>query len=67
MQAFFGFFLDKNGAQTVHGLSFIRELVFFVNAKNFSGFRKICHTLYKFDPRTENDFAVIFRAGPGSF
>jgi len=27
--------------------------------KVFSGFRKACHTLYKFDSKTEKDFAVI--------
>ena len=27
--------------------------------KIFSGFRKACHNLYKFDSRTEKDFAVI--------
>ena len=30
-----------------------------IPSKVFSGFKKACHTLYKFDTKTEKDFAVI--------
>ncbi|MCF6153892.1 MAG: hypothetical protein E3K36_01280 [Candidatus Brocadia sp.] len=30
-----------------------------ISNKVFSGFRKACHNLYKFDSKTEKDFAVI--------
>lgn len=30
-----------------------------ISGKVFSGFRKSCHSLYKFDSKTEKDFAAI--------
>ncbi len=30
-----------------------------IPGKVFSGFRKACHSLYKFDSKTEKDFAII--------
>ncbi len=30
-----------------------------IQGKVFSGFRKACHNLYKFDSKTEKDFAII--------
>ncbi len=30
-----------------------------IPSKVFSGFKKACHTLYKFDSKTEKDFAII--------
>ncbi|MEK6590644.1 MAG: restriction endonuclease subunit R, partial [Nitrospinota bacterium] len=30
-----------------------------IPSKVFSGFRKACHALYKFDSKTEKDFAII--------
>lgn len=34
-----------------------------IPTKIFSGFRKACHDLYKFDSKTEKDFAIILENG----
>jgi len=34
-----------------------------IPSKVFSGFRKTCHNLYKFDSKTEKDFAIILENG----
>ena len=35
-----------------------------VKTKIFSGFKKACHTLYKFDSGTERDFAILLENDP---
>ncbi|MDP8226864.1 MAG: type III restriction endonuclease subunit R, partial [Candidatus Celaenobacter polaris] len=35
-----------------------------IPSKVFSGFKKACHNLYKFDSKTEKDFAIILENDP---
>lgn len=50
---------SKFTADNVHDYSETIMPTRLIPAKIFSGFKKACHTLYKFDSKTEKDFAAI--------
>lgn len=49
----------KYKADTIHDLNDTIEPASLIKMKVFSGFKKACHNLYKFDSKTEKDFAII--------
>jgi len=50
---------SKFTADNVHDYSETITPTRLIPTKIFSGFKKACHTLYKFDSKTEKDFAAI--------
>ncbi len=51
--------LSKFTADNIHDYSETITPTRLIPGKVFSGFKKACHTLYKFDSKTEKDFAGI--------
>lgn len=49
----------KLEADNIHDLNDTIEPAGLIRQKVFSGFKKACHNLYKFDSKTEKDFAII--------
>jgi len=49
----------KLEADNIHDLNDTIEPAGLIKQKVFSGFKKACHNLYKFDSKTEKDFAII--------
>jgi len=49
----------KFKADNIHDLQDTIEPAGLIRQKVFSGFKKACHNLYKFDSKTEKDFAII--------
>lgn len=50
---------SKYQADSIHDLRDTIIPTSAIRAKVFAGFRKACHSLYKFDSKTEKDFAII--------
>jgi type III restriction enzyme len=51
--------LSKYTKDSIHHVTDTITPTYTIPSKVFSGFRKACHRLYKFDSKTEKDFAVI--------
>lgn len=49
----------KFRADSIHDLNDTIEPASLIKMKVFSGFKKACHNLYKFDSKTEKDFAIV--------
>lgn len=49
----------KFRADSIHDFNDTIEPASLIKMKVFSGFKKACHNLYKFDSKTEKDFAII--------
>lgn len=49
----------KYKADSIHDFNDTIEPASLIKMKVFSGFKKACHNLYKFDSKTEKDFAII--------
>jgi len=54
----------KFTADNIHDLHDTIEPAGLIRTKVFSGFKKACHNLYKFDSKTEKDFAIILEKDP---
>jgi type III restriction enzyme len=54
----------KFKADSIHDFNDTISPVGLIKMKVFSGFRKACHNLYKFDSKTEKDFSIIVENDP---
>jgi type III restriction enzyme len=50
---------SKYQKDSIHDLRDTIEPTSAIKSKVFTGFKKACHSLYKFDSKTEKDFAII--------
>ena len=50
---------EKHTADSIHDFKETIQPTSAIPSKVFSGFQKACHTLYKFDSKTEKDFACL--------
>lgn len=56
---------SKNAADKVHHFAETITPTHSIPSKVFGGFKKACHTLYKYDSKAEKDFAVILEQEKG--
>lgn len=49
----------KFKADSIHDFNDTIEPASLIKTKVFSGFKKACHNLYKFDSKTEKDFSIV--------
>lgn len=54
----------KFKVDSIHDFNDTISPVGLIKMKVFSGFRKACHNLYKFDSKTEKDFSIIVENDP---
>jgi type III restriction enzyme len=56
---------EKLTADAIHDFKETIQPTSAIPSKVFSGFQKACHTLYKFDSKTEKDFACLLEQDKG--